>query len=513
MIAGFIFCIFSLWLMWHTFSYDPSGFFLISTHVWSDFGAALPLIRSFSYGANWPPQHPLYPGLPIRYHFLFYLLVGFLEKAGLRIDFALNILSAFGFALLMFIIFKFSSRLLGSVWVGVLSIFLFLFNGSLSFIDYFRNNSLLDLPHLKNFVSFAPWNSSLVTAFWNLNIYTNQRHLGLSFGLALLVIYLLAFPGNALYLAGFLIGFLYFTNQAAFAIAMLFAGWYFLVSPAVRKKLLLSFLGLVPWLPFFQYLGLPVSSIHPYLGWLAEHPVTYAGWFNFWFHNFGLHLFLIPLGVYLAPRRAKILVVPLLLLFIVPNFFQLSTDLINNHKFFNFFLILGVMFSAYALYRISRIRILNLLFPVILLFTVAGGIVDFFPVINDNFLTLADVSANPAAEFFLQHTPPRSIVLNSTWFYHPASIAGRAVFNGYSYFTWSYGYDQVARERLTASIYASPTKQAACQLLISNSISYVELSLRPEGFLHPDFPMWQNSFIPVYSDTATTVYSVSQNCL
>src|SRR5688572_8586263 len=79
--------LFSFFLMFHTFSYDTRTHTMsMASKVWSDFGAHIPLIRSFSYGANWdrlltgqPIESPLFPGEPIRYHFGFYALVGALE--------------------------------------------------------------------------------------------------------------------------------------------------------------------------------------------------------------------------------------------------------------------------------------------------------------------------------------------------------------------------------------------------------------------------------------------------
>src|SRR5260221_11856664 len=77
--------VFSTWLMFSTFEYDK-GRMLIAAKAWSDFANHIPLIRTFSYGYNIPPQDPLFAGEPIRYHFLFYMFVGFLEKIGVRID-------------------------------------------------------------------------------------------------------------------------------------------------------------------------------------------------------------------------------------------------------------------------------------------------------------------------------------------------------------------------------------------------------------------------------------------
>src|SRR5579885_3661753 len=78
---------FAFWLEFHTFSYDSKAKeMIIAEKVSSDFLAHIPLIRSFSFGHNWPPEYPLFPGVPIRYHFLFYAGVGLLEKIGFRID-------------------------------------------------------------------------------------------------------------------------------------------------------------------------------------------------------------------------------------------------------------------------------------------------------------------------------------------------------------------------------------------------------------------------------------------
>src|SRR3989344_4463988 len=114
----FAFCLlpfaFSFWLMFSTFSYDgKNGAFLISDKLWSDFGSTLPLIRSFSLGSNWPIHH----------HPLFYMATGLLEKAGLRLDFGLNILSGLGFFFVLVFIFKFGQTLFSSRAVAALAEF------------------------------------------------------------------------------------------------------------------------------------------------------------------------------------------------------------------------------------------------------------------------------------------------------------------------------------------------------------------------------------------------------
>src|SRR3989304_5922874 len=91
---------FSVVIMFKTFN-AQGGDLKIASKAWSDFAATIPLVRSFSLGDNFPPQYPIFPGPPIRYHFVFYFLVGMLEKLGIRIDWALNGLSIVGLFSLM----------------------------------------------------------------------------------------------------------------------------------------------------------------------------------------------------------------------------------------------------------------------------------------------------------------------------------------------------------------------------------------------------------------------------
>jgi hypothetical protein len=514
---------FSVWLMFHTFSFDSqTNQLLIAAKASSDFASHIPHIRSFSLGLNWPPQFPLYPGEPTRYHFLFYAFTGFMEKIGIRIDLALNLSSSLGFFSLCFLILTFSSGIFSSLAVGLLTVLFFLFNGSFSFLDFLNklpaNGNILSSLITNNvFPSFGPWNGSQITAFWNLNIYTNQRHLGISFAVVLLIIYTLYFHKKKLYSTlGFLAGSLLLLNQAAFPIAVIFIGWFFISDKEIRIPLFYSGLGFIPWLILTKVLVNLTPQITFKPGYLIPGNLTPVSFIRFWFLNLGLHSFLIPLGILLAPANVRRkFIVPLMLLFILPNLFQFSPDMINNHKFFNFFLIIGSAFSAFALVRIWQFGSVGKIAALVLgIFLILGGIVDIFPVINDYYIRITDLPANPDIEFFVDNTPRSSVVLNSFWLYHPASLAGRFIYNGYPYFTWSYGYNQVKRENSTIEIYASGTKTEACHLLVQNNISYVELSPNHEEFIHPNTALWQSEFVPVYENPLTgfTVYDVHRSC-
>ncbi len=522
---------FSSWLMFHTFSYDgKNSSMLIAPKAWSDFGAHIPLIRSFSLGDNFPPESPLFPGEPIRYHFLFYFLVGSLEKIGLRIDWAFNIPSIIGFAGLMIAIAFIAQKLFRDKRITCLSLLFFLFNGSFSFLRFFTLHplsiaSVKDIVTNEAFPSFAPWGQGEIAAFWNLNIYTNQRHLAFAFALAILFIGILlyiekmSFKKQMLFLIPqvFILAIMPYFHQPILVILAIFMACYFILFPRLRVLLLL--IGVVGAMYIFPQL-IPLISgpktIRWNPGYLISPPLAPFHVLWYWIQNLGLHAFLIPLGWILAPARIKKITIPLLFVFLIPNLFQFSVDMINNHKFFNFYLLIGNMLSAYMLVRIFSLRYVGKFIGAVLLIgLILSGVVDFFPIVNDRYMSLLDVPKNTDVEFFITKTKPTDIILNSTWFYHPASLAGRKIFAGYSYFTWSYGYDQTKREDIQKKIYRAQTKQIACRLAHQHNIAYIELTRNPEQFLQPNQTLFHQEFIPVYQNpqSGLTMYDVQASCM
>lgn len=355
----FLFFLFSFWLMFHTFGYTEDGNLRLASRVWSDFGAHIPLIRSFSLGENWPPQYPLFPGEKIRYHFLFYAIVGLLERMGIRIDYALNIPSAVGFGFLLLFIYVLAQRIYKKTTVAILSVIFFLFNGTLSFLKYFHTfptilSAIKDIPSVHDFPSFGPWDGGPITAFGNLNVYTNQRHLGPSFAIVLFVMLLLLrqkssrkthhsesfhpsfisslFPTTHFSLLtsvvlALLLSSLLFLNQAALLPAIILMGGIFLFIPSARISLLVASVLSLPFLWYFFVIGQPTGQPVFEPGYLSQKPFSFLPWIQFWIQNLGLHMLLIPIGMILTPKPFRWLAIPTLVIFAlrtesteIPNF-------------------------------------------------------------------------------------------------------------------------------------------------------------------------------------------------
>lgn len=521
------FC-FSCWLMWHTFATQP-GQILIATKAWSDFGAHLPLIRSFSWGKNFPPQYPLFPGEPIRYHFLFYFLVGFLERVGLPLDWALNLPSVLGFFGLLLMIYLVGKLLFNKKSVAFLGVVLFLFNGSLSFLEFFRQHPLStqtikQIINNNTFPSFGPYDGKIVSAFWNWNIFTNQRHLAAAYFIVLLLTwFLLRAVKRKKQLTRIEVAFLIlllallpFFHQVALMAAALVLIFFFLFFPLQRRSFFwLGFLALLLILPQLAYqLGGRLSSFSFRPGYLISSPLTWDKIVVYWFLNLGLGLVFIPLGLVLAPVQARKVFLAFLPLFLLGNFFQFSPEIAANHKLFNLFLIVANLFTAWAVYRLWQKKLLGKLLALIAVFGLTfSGLIDFFPIKNDTLYIFEDAPLDPDIAWIKENTSPDSVFLNSTYIYHPASLAGRKIFLGWPYFAWSTGHNTYQRDRLIREIWAASSKNEACFLLKENKIDIV--CLEKDSIDFPiNFDFWLNNFSSVYENPRDSfiIYLVESNC-
>jgi hypothetical protein len=525
----FAFC-FSWWLMWHTFDYK-NGQMLIAAKVWSDFAANIPLIRSFSWGKNWPPEYPLFPGEPIRYHFLFYFLVGLLEKIGLPLDWALNLPSTLGFFGLLVIIYLLTKIIFNKRSVALLAVVFFLFNSSLSFLEFFRQhplslNTLSEIISNRSFPSFGPYDGKIISAFWSLNIYTNQRHLGASYFFVLLIVYLLLKSIKKdkklkkwhILLISFLFGIMPFFHKVAFLMTGLILFLFFLFFVKLRRPILivglLAGILAVPQI-FYQTGKFGVVSFHP--GYLITYPLTLKKFFYYWFQNLGLSLILIPVGFWLSNKLAKKLFLAVLPFFVIGNLFQFSPEIAANHKFFNLFIIVGNMFSAFTIYWIWQKKFLGKVIAPILVFLMTfSGIIDFFPIKNDIIYAIDDAPKNPVVLWIRQNTPPDATFLNSSFLYHPASLAGRKIFLGWPYFPWSAGYNTEERERIMRNIYENRNSQEICRLLEEKKIDYftVENILNDPNLPKIESRFFKENFKYSFKDpnSGMQIYSVKDNC-
>lgn len=528
-IVFFLICfIFTSWLMISTFSYQD-GQMLIASKAWSDFASHIPLIRSFSFGWNFPPEYPLFAGEPIHYHFLFYAFVGILERLGIRIDYALNAPSVIGFFSLLVVLYFFSKKIFKSRAIAILSVLFFLFNGSLSFL-YFAQKHPLNQNFINTiitgatFSSFHPYGDGLVSAFWNLNIYTNQRHLAAAFAFSLVVLFIFLLPVfkrvkgsiSLSLLLGLVLGFSYFFHIAAFGMTSVVILIFSLLFSKIRNSgiLILMFAGTIAY-PQYGYMTSSSQSFHAILklGYLTPSPVTLESFMNYWALNLGLHLILIPIGFILASKIAKKIFIAFFVFFIIGNFFQFSTEMAANHKFFNYFMLIGNMFSAFVLVYMWKKNIyLKPLVVALFFFLIFSGIIDFFPIYNDSKLILRD-SINPDVQWIRKNTPQNAVFLNTSYLYTPESLAGRKILIGWPYFAWSQGYDTFSRSSQIREALSSNNKLKICSFMEKNLVNYISTTTASEDF--PFQNAWfEKNLKAIYKNPTSNliIYAKKDNC-
>lgn len=514
--------LFAWWLMSSTFGF-ADGAIRIDSKLYSDFGAHLPLIRSFSLGWNFPPAYPFFAGEPIRYHYSFYLLVGFTERMGVRIDLAINLWSAGGFALLLFMVYRYAYKLFSSVAAGILALGLFLFNGSLAWVEYFVQHgwtiaSLVAISQQQQFASFGPWSGRLVSAFWNWNIYTNQRHLGLSYGLLLLLLYPLVTMNReakksfwhrlsgkftALYrglrekvepkiavveqrakrwwswwFLVIIVGFIVFPllHQAAYIMLVpLTICWLVLRWPSSKRFIPVYGVALVASLVIFK-ISTPQADTPPVwlIGYLSQ-DTTILGMLQYWLYNLGVYIVLLPVLLIWSAYRKQWWLWSVLPFFVAANLFRFSPDMINNHKLVTFFMIaLQIVTAGFLVAIVKKTKLLLPVVAVLVFSLTFSGVLDMFPIINDYGGAIPSYQTSQVQQWILHNTSPQAQFLSSSYMYNPASLAGRFLYLDYGYHAWSMGYnDQHKRATLPALWAGMPNEAEWCRLLQKEHIDAI----------------------------------------
>jgi hypothetical protein len=272
-------------------------------------------------GHNWPPEYPLFAGPRIRYHFLFFALTGWLEKAGIRMDIALDILSALGMAGLMLAVYALAVKISRSKAAGWLAMIFVVFNSSFSWLYYFKSHPISlkmfgDMASNATYYAFGPYDDRVVSAFWSPNIYTNQRHFAFSLALMFLALAWIYYGKRALSFVGavLIIGAMSWLNKAVLLMLLVTVGCMFLAGRQKRERVFhAAFWGGLLALPGLLYLqsGPGGFSFHPGFlyastSWKEFSSVPanpYWRWFVYWIMNLGFLPFAALAGWLMAGKR------------------------------------------------------------------------------------------------------------------------------------------------------------------------------------------------------------------
>lgn len=474
-----------------SFGYDQANHrFRISRHQIGDFGLHLSLIRSFSWGNNFPVESPFFPGKVFPYHYYFDLFAGLLEKVGLPIDVAFNGISVLAFTLLLYLIYKLPQQIFEkNKLIGIFSAALFVFHSNFTFIDFIKEKGLSfrNLWLLPDYIHKGPFDGSLISIFFTLNVYLNQRHLIAAFAVSLTIIYLLLpklmkeekISQMRLIFLGLTLGLLSRVHTLTFFATAVVMFLIFILFK--RLRLILPFflpLAIVFFFHFKDILGQDLSRPFFNPGFLSEKPFSIFNFVSFWFLNLGIVFVIIPFGFFLVQKKQKLVFLSVFSLFIIGNIFQLSFRIDHNHSLFNFFIIFANFYIAYLLVILLKKKLFGKIVFILFFFLLtASGVVDLMAVKNDFQFYLSDAPSNKLMQWIKESTKKKDVFLSKQEILDPVTLSGRNNFLGHNYYLSVMGYNYSERLARVKSYYEASLPKTL-EDMKRDKISYIVIPLK-----------------------------------
>ena len=541
--------------------------------VYSDFAPHMGMIRSFSYGNNFPTAYSHFAGEDIRYHFMFQFLVGNLELLGMRVDLAFNLPSIFGLVATCMLLYALGVRLTGKRAVGYLTTVFFIFRSSPSFFRF-----LGELPKeeiwntLKTQQSFIEFTQNEGWGLWNLNVYCNQRHLAFAMAVMLLAIhfflpyvyemaeklsakreelrakeeekefgsgvkripeYLKIFfftktafgvkhPVRALFL-GILLGALAFFNGSVLTAccAMLF----FLAAVSDHRLDYLITAGTALVLSLCEsklfIVGSAVSPKYQF-GFLADNK-TFFGAIDYMWQLWGILLLFVGAYLLLGKGVKRYLVfvfaVPLLMAFTV----SLTPDITVNHKFVMMAEMLLSVFPAIMIAGLwekhggfleDRLMMRRITAGMLIVFLTITGFFEYF-IVQRQYQAVYDPQ-DPRTVWFKENTDSQDVILSAPYALNEVVLGGAMLYYGHAYYAMSAGYDTYTREDYVEQMYEAPNPAVLDALVKEHGITHiiVDKDARDSGYFTVREYVIAATYEPVFSygedEYRFTVYDTSK---
>ncbi|MCR5250009.1 MAG: hypothetical protein K6E50_05330 [Lachnospiraceae bacterium] len=509
--------------------------------VFSDFATHLGMIRSFSYGNNFPTQYSHYAGQDIRYHFLFQFQAGNLEFLGLPLDHAFNlpsILSMLGAAMLLFV---FATKLFGRRLCGALSVCYMTFRSSPSLFRYLAelpkgSMSLKELLDRESFFSYTPkedW------GLWNFKVYLNQRHLAFGIGVVLMALLLFAplvyamfeklkkqeHPFRAFLLekdailpgelrrgifCGLLLGLSAFWNGA-----MVIGGLAVLFVMALCSEHRLEYLitaVLAVLLSSAQSMlfvrGSAVSPSYQY-GFIADNPDLW-GCIAYLLALSGLLLILTTAYAIMERGVLRYMLLAFSAPLVMAFTLSLTPDITVNHKYVMLsFILMGIIAAGMTAALLESRRISRIVGGMLLLFVLtATGVYECRVTYNIDREALVFDEDDPLTQWIRENSDSDDIFLTDRYALNEAVMGGAMLYYGWPYYAWSAGYDTTGREEIVRELFGADdpevlrqkaTEEGIHYILVDDGLRWSEDYLLREDVIAAAFPLvWQKDGYSIY---------------
>jgi hypothetical protein len=500
-----------IWLVAdHTFFETGDGLFIGNVNNLGDLPYHVQISASFAYGANFPPQNPVFAGSGFSYHYIADFLAAMFVAAGATLLQGMLILNVALGTSLVVLIHRWTRTLTGSAIAARLAPLLLVFSGGLGWVLVFDQARTGEHGLISGFggsdalYTIQPGG---ILRFGNAvtTLLIPQRGLLLGMGLAVIVFTLIwrqldepapaaeaggppsrwrrPTGGSRMLVAGVLTGILPIVHAHTFAVVL---GTAFLLGVAFTQW------REGRWRAWAVYVIAAVAIALPILAWTArgsqaslssffglelgwDHGTSNPIWF--WFVNTGLFIPLLVAalawrGEGRLPRKLLLYTLPFMAWFVIPNIFRVAPWLWDNIKVFSYWWLGSVPVVALALARLWERRAGARLAAVALAFVLmAAGALDVTRAAVGPSYQEFDRDGIAFADMIREKTPPTAVILTAPTYNTPVFLTGRRVFMGYAGFLWANGLPYTDRETDLRAIYAGGPN--AEDLLAGNRIAYI----------------------------------------
>jgi hypothetical protein len=520
-------------LLWSSaLTLRPDGLWAGHEYIWSDWPTHLGIVTHFAFGGNFPPEHPLFAGLPLSYHYLSdltpaaFVVLGMDPLAVLPLhSFVLSILAVLG-------IYAFARRLGGVRSIATLAVILFVFGAGLGWI---ATVARIDSSHdLFGTLANAPWDATAQTdlhiRFFNpyFAFLMSQRAYLYGLPIAMLTVTLLVRAARrrsvrTFTLAGIVAGLLPLAHlPTLLALAMVTPFLAFLLAPRPWHLRAIPWRGWIVFHVVWVAVAVPqllmqlgggagaLAAFRLDLGWVAAPDP----WWWFWLKNLGLF---IPLGLLalgarrILPPRAHRTLLAFMPIFVVANTFAFQPWDWDNHKILIYwFLAVTILVAALLVraWRSSRSAAVRLLLVGVVVTMTLGPALENLDQLEGHgqYRMLTTEQLQLAAEI-RDVTDPKALLVGGMQPQDPLmELTGRRLLMGYWGQLWVSGIAYQQRQADVGTIYTMGP--GAVDLLRTYKVDYVVIGPDERSTLNANEAAYADRF-PVAARTENyRVYDV-----
>lgn len=579
------------------YTYDMSdGILRAGYSTFSDLSPHTAMVSSFSNGFNFPTQYMHFSGDGIQYHFFFYFLAGMLEYLGFSIDLALNVPSIITMVCALELLGVLAVLLSRKKPAFALAPLFVLFRSSLNVFFHIKELMQGGIPFataLKSIAMSSSWYEKTPYdgwGIWAINVYPNQRHLMLGVAAMLILIILLTpfvrrmcvsiikardaagMPAEANWFKTFIasreawlfrnpdplnpwgisilaciiaVTLPFFHGSALIGallvllIMAIFSESRLIYAATAAAAVLSSFIQTT----IFAGSASNVVAFKAVRGFVCENK-TPTGISNYLLVVTGFTLIVAGIYViYILVRnilgRKPVYRELLFLAFLAPMIFafnfQVSLEMLANHKFIQFSLILIDVFTAAGIaelmappakmkdrlpkagYIAVRAGLIILAAALIVPLT-ATGVSEWCTYYNLNKNYVEVNTESDLTEWIIENTDPDDVFLTPQWAMNRFFLAGRPAYYGWPYYAWSAGHDTYTREQVYYWLISGCNNDidAFRSYCASRGITYLIDDPEFFGFDYPSGALYNKEFFAEYltpvayfPEEATTIYRIN----